>query len=75
MPYARAVRRTLAASAAAATLLAALLPVAPVAAFPTTFFVNASDDADDGMCDACTVSFGLSTDDEMFVLIGSYVSE
>lgn len=29
--------------------------------------------AGDGACDACTVGFGLSTDDEMFVLIGSTV--
>jgi len=27
--------------------------------------------AGDGACDACAVGFGLSTDDEMFVLIGS----
>ena len=25
------------------------------------------------MCDACPVGFGISTDDEMFVLIGAYV--
>lgn len=31
--------------------------------------------AADGACDACTLAFGLSTDDEMFVLIGSFVSE
>ncbi len=31
--------------------------------------------AGDGMCDACTVSFGITTDDEMFVLIGSFVGE
>jgi predicted CxxxxCH...CXXCH cytochrome family protein len=29
--------------------------------------------AADGDCDACSVGFGVSTDDEMFVLIGSYV--
>jgi hypothetical protein len=31
--------------------------------------------AGDGMCDACTVTFGISTDDEMFVLIGSFVND
>ena len=29
--------------------------------------------ADDGWCDACPVGFGITTDDEMFVLVGSYV--
>ena len=29
--------------------------------------------AGDGACDACPVTFGVTTDDEMFVLIGSYV--
>ncbi|MGH7785370.1 MAG: hypothetical protein ACRERC_00800 [Candidatus Binatia bacterium] len=29
--------------------------------------------AGDGFCDACSVGFGLTTDDEMFVLIGSFV--
>ena len=29
--------------------------------------------AGDGECDACSVGFGVSTDDEMFVLTGSYV--
>jgi hypothetical protein len=28
--------------------------------------------AGDGRCDACTLNFGLTTDDEMFVLIGSF---
>jgi hypothetical protein len=31
--------------------------------------------ADDGFCDACPVSFGVTTDDEMFVLTGSFVGE
>lgn len=31
--------------------------------------------AGDGACDACPVGFGASTDDEMFVLIGSYLTE
>ncbi len=30
--------------------------------------------AGDGDCDACTAGFGVSTDDEMFVLVGSYVA-
>ncbi len=29
--------------------------------------------AGDGFCDACSSAFGLTTDDEMFLLIGSYV--
>jgi len=29
----------------------------------------------DGACDACTVGFGVTTDDEMFVLAGSYVED
>jgi hypothetical protein len=31
--------------------------------------------AGDGFCDACPVGFGVTTDDEMFVLVGSYVRE
>jgi hypothetical protein len=31
--------------------------------------------AGDGACDACTLTFGVSTDDEMFVLIGSYTAD
>jgi hypothetical protein len=31
------------------------------------------DGAGDGFCDACTVAFGVSTEDEMFVLLGSYI--
>jgi hypothetical protein len=27
----------------------------------------------DGFCDACTVGFGVTTDDEMFVITGSYI--
>ncbi len=27
----------------------------------------------DGFCDACPVGFGVTTDDEMFVLVGSYI--
>ena len=26
----------------------------------------------DGICDACALTGGLTTDDEMFILIGSY---
>lgn len=36
---------------------------------------NSTPGAGDGRCDACSLAFGLSTDDEMFVLIGSFVSE
>jgi hypothetical protein len=31
--------------------------------------------AGDGACDACTVAFGVTTDDEMFVLTGSLVRD
>jgi hypothetical protein len=31
--------------------------------------------AGDGSCDACAVGFGITTDDEMFVLAGSYVED
>jgi hypothetical protein len=31
--------------------------------------------AGDGRCDACPVGFGVTTDDEMFVLTGSYIGE
>ena len=31
--------------------------------------------AGDGSCDACTVGFGLSTEDEMFVFLGSYIEQ
>lgn len=31
--------------------------------------------AGDGFCDACTLAFGVTTDDEMFVLAGSYVEQ
>ena len=34
---------------------------------------DSSPGAGDGSCDACTVTFGISTDDEMFVLTGSFV--
>jgi hypothetical protein len=27
----------------------------------------------DGWCDACAAVFGLTTDDEMFILIGQYL--
>jgi hypothetical protein len=30
-------------------------------------------DEGDGRCDACTAGFGVTTDDEMFVLTGSYI--
>jgi len=29
----------------------------------------------DGACDACTVGFGVTTEDEMFVLAGSYIQD
>lgn len=31
--------------------------------------------AGDGFCDACSVGFNITTDDEMFVLVGSYVQD
>jgi hypothetical protein len=31
--------------------------------------------ANDGVCDACTLTGGVSTEDEMFILIGSYYCE
>ena len=31
--------------------------------------------AGDGRCDACVTRFGVSTDDEMFVLLGSYLDD
>jgi hypothetical protein len=31
--------------------------------------------AGDGFCDACRVGFSITTDDEMFVLAGSYIRE
>ncbi|MDX2170502.1 MAG: hypothetical protein SF182_25745 [Deltaproteobacteria bacterium] len=34
---------------------------------------DSSPGAGDGACDACTVGFGVTTDDEMFVLTGSYL--
>jgi hypothetical protein len=34
---------------------------------------DSSPGAGDGDCDACTLGFGITTDDEMFVLIGSYL--
>jgi hypothetical protein len=34
---------------------------------------DSSPGAGDGLCDACRVGFGVTTDDEMFVLVGSYV--
>jgi len=36
---------------------------------------DSSHGAHDGSCDACTVHFGVSTEDEMFVLLGSYVEQ
>ena len=36
---------------------------------------NSSPGSDDGACDACAVAFGVTTDDEMFVLLGSYVDQ
>lgn len=33
---------------------------------------DSSPGAGDGFCDACTADFGVTTDDEMFVLTGSY---
>ena len=35
---------------------------------------DSSQGAGDGACDACPVGFGITTDDEMFVLAGSYVT-
>jgi hypothetical protein len=35
---------------------------------------DSSPDVEDGFCDACSVGFGVTTDDEMFVLTGSYVA-
>jgi hypothetical protein len=35
---------------------------------------DSSPGAGDGFCDACPAAFGVTTDDEMFVLIGSYVA-
>ncbi|MDX2167218.1 MAG: hypothetical protein SF182_09150 [Deltaproteobacteria bacterium] len=29
----------------------------------------------DGLCDACAVGFGTTTEDEMFILLGAYVSQ
>jgi hypothetical protein len=34
---------------------------------------DSSPDMGDGFCDACPVTFGITTDDEMFVLIASHV--
>jgi hypothetical protein len=34
---------------------------------------DSSPGAGDGRCDACTSGFGVTTDDEMFVLVGSYI--
>jgi hypothetical protein len=34
---------------------------------------DSSAGAGDGFCDACSAGFGVTTDDEMFVLVGSYV--
>jgi hypothetical protein len=34
---------------------------------------DSSEGAGDGRCDACTSGFGVTTDDEMFVLVGSYI--
>jgi hypothetical protein len=36
---------------------------------------DSSSGAGDGFCDACTADFGVTTEDEMFVLIGSYFLE
>ncbi|MEO8606136.1 MAG: hypothetical protein ABI629_26430 [bacterium] len=36
---------------------------------------DSSPGAGDGDCDACVTRFGVSTDDEMFVLIGSYLDD
>ena len=36
---------------------------------------DSSSGAGDGFCDACSVGFGITTDDEMFVLAGSYVMD
>ena len=36
---------------------------------------DSSPGAGDGDCDACPVGFGTTTDDEMFVLAGSYLTK
>lgn len=36
---------------------------------------DSAQDAGDGRCDACPAGFGVTTDDEMFVLTGSYIGE
>src|SRR5262245_41217307 len=41
----------------------------------TDFQCDSTSGAGDGACDACSVGFGLTTDDEMFVMIGSYVAQ
>jgi hypothetical protein len=35
--------------------------------------VDCNTESGAGLCDACTVGFGLTTDDEMFVLVGAYL--
>jgi hypothetical protein len=36
---------------------------------------DSSPGSGDGACDACAVGFGVTTDDEMFVLAGSYIQQ
>ncbi len=36
---------------------------------------DSSPGAGDGFCDACPVGFGVTSDDEMFVLVGSYLTK
>jgi hypothetical protein len=36
---------------------------------------DSTEGAGDGSCDACSVGFGFSTEDEMFVLNGAYIQE
>ena len=33
---------------------------------------DSSPDVHDGLCDACTLTGGITTEDEMFVLLGRY---
>ncbi len=35
-------------------------------------FCDSAPEAGDGVCDACTVTGGVTTEDEMFILLGSY---
>ncbi len=43
------------------------------AACSTNAECDSTSGSGDGACDACALTFGVTTDDEMFVLLGSYV--